>query len=460
MTVAFTGQQVEFLPVEEDGADQAGATPPQQTMAIEFGETVQQALAELFGALEVVEEPAARGQSEEKPKEAVVVAAPMFWVNQPEVLPLEMHLALPAAEAESAVPVAAAAPARDTIVEPAVEKPQTAPRMENNPQAAFAEIDAAFSARVTPNERTVETVPADSFERTTAVIAEPKPIKNPVEPNRRPEPLVTREPSVTPGPSVIKAAPKEFEAPRNETADASSEGTGERGSKQPGERLEAAKVKETAFKPAFRDPQKEETERTTTSRPAAETGVDRRLASSPAASAPAEPRAAARPVIAQAAPAPDLRSIPAPEVARAASNEPIARDFSLRLPNPNADAGNVDLRLQDHAGELRVSVRTPDPALTRDLREGLSNLVGRLEQTGFRTELWVPAAEGSSLGEQHQRRGTESEVFSNSRDGRSQDGFAGREQGGGRERHPQPKWVDELEASFGSSRVSRKGKSR
>src|SRR5207249_2551082 len=50
------------------------------------------------------------------------------------------------------------------------------------------------------------------------------------------------------------------------------------------------------------------------------------------------------------------------------------RDISLKL--TNKDQSSVQVRLSERAGELHVSVRTPDAGLTRGLREGLSDLVG------------------------------------------------------------------------------------
>src|SRR5207249_4483594 len=60
------------------------------------------------------------------------------------------------------------------------------------------------------------------------------------------------------------------------------------------------------------------------------------------------------------------------------------KDISLRL--TDKDQGSVQVRLSERAGELRVSVRTPDAGLTRGLRDGLSDLVGRLEHSGYKAE--------------------------------------------------------------------------
>ena len=64
------------------------------------------------------------------------------------------------------------------------------------------------------------------------------------------------------------------------------------------------------------------------------------------------------------------------------------REVALHL------AGSVDqrveVRLTERAGELRVSVRTSDSELRQGLRDNLSDLVGRLGETGYRGETWRP----------------------------------------------------------------------
>ena len=46
----------------------------------------------------------------------------------------------------------------------------------------------------------------------------------------------------------------------------------------------------------------------------------------------------------------------------------------------------VDVRLTERAGEVQVSVRTPDSQLAGALRDDLAALSARLEQSGFRAE--------------------------------------------------------------------------
>jgi len=130
-----------------------------------------------------------------------------------------------------------------------------------------------------------------------------------------------------------------------------------------------------------------------------------------------------------------------------AQNEPVERaaaavhDISLNLSTKDQ---NVQVRLSERGGELQVTVRTPDSTLSHGLREGLSDLVGRLERGGYRAETWQPA------GSDTKDRGHES-----SRRGFSQQQNAGGK-GSGRQQNSRdsesdsepPKWIGELESSF------------
>ena len=86
-----------------------------------------------------------------------------------------------------------------------------------------------------------------------------------------------------------------------------------------------------------------------------------------------------------------------------------ARQISLKL----AGAGdtNVAVQLRERAGKIEVAVRSGDSQLTKSLQSGLGDLVTRLENQGFKTQAWVPAAGRvaaaapssweSALGQQH-----------------------------------------------------------
>jgi hypothetical protein len=113
------------------------------------------------------------------------------------------------------------------------------------------------------------------------------------------------------------------------------------------------------------------------------------------------------------------------------------RDLSLKLSGPGPE--KVEVRLMERAGEVRVAVHTADLDLRRGLGNGLNELVGRLEGTGFQTETWRPPEaefrQPDSSGRQHQQEG----AFS-----------GGREQGRDQQTdsQSQPEWVDEFEQGF------------
>jgi hypothetical protein len=129
-----------------------------------------------------------------------------------------------------------------------------------------------------------------------------------------------------------------------------------------------------------------------------------------------------------------------------AQNEPAdragqaVREISLNLSTKDQ---NVQVRLSERAGELHVTVRTPDATLTHGMREGLSDLVGRLEHGGYRAETWQPGGDSRDRGQESSRRGF------------SQQQNAGGK-GSGRQQNSQdlesesetPKWIGELESSF------------
>ena len=130
------------------------------------------------------------------------------------------------------------------------------------------------------------------------------------------------------------------------------------------------------------------------------------------------------------------------------------RDISLKL--TNQDQASVQVRLSERAGELHVSVRTPDAGLTRGLREGLSDLVGRLEQSGYRAETWRPADNGSTA--QDQGRENPSQHHSSQQQNGGGSGTDSRQQQNPRDQQQPsaqtPEWVGELESSLQRSNRS------
>jgi hypothetical protein len=125
------------------------------------------------------------------------------------------------------------------------------------------------------------------------------------------------------------------------------------------------------------------------------------------------------------------------------------RDIALKL--TSKDQAPVQVRLSERAGELHVSVRTPDAGLTRGLRDGLSDLVGHLEHNGYRAESWQPTGNGSSSAHD-QAHDSPSHNSSSQQQNGGGSGSGSRQQQNARDhQEPEtqtPKWVGELESSL------------
>ncbi len=48
--------------------------------------------------------------------------------------------------------------------------------------------------------------------------------------------------------------------------------------------------------------------------------------------------------------------------------------------------------LTDRAGKMQIAVRTGDHALAKSMQTDLTELVGRLENKGFKAEAWIPTS--------------------------------------------------------------------
>ncbi len=102
----------------------------------------------------------------------------------------------------------------------------------------------------------------------------------------------------------------------------------------------------------------------------------------PASEAPAAPPAA-----------PPLDPAPA-NLAPPAATTPLATSGIKIAVN---DAGQrVELRVVERAGDIHVTVRTPDAQLATSLRGDLPTLSTRLEENGLHADLWRPASAGNS----------------------------------------------------------------
>jgi hypothetical protein len=124
--------------------------------------------------------------------------------------------------------------------------------------------------------------------------------------------------------------------------------------------------------------------------------------------------------------------------------EPL-RNLSIQLPRSNSDP--VEVRLTQQSGEVHVAVRTADPDFANELREGLPDLVGRLRETGFRTDTWRPASGVPAGGPAPETQNTTSHTHGSD----YQSNSGGSQQHGGQRNQNQqniPRWVEELESSI------------
>ena len=132
----------------------------------------------------------------------------------------------------------------------------------------------------------------------------------------------------------------------------------------------------------------------------------------------------------------------------ATRNGESVHNISLRL--SNGEQGPVQVRLSERAGELHVSVRTPDTGLTRGLRDGLPDLMGRLQVNGYRADTWQPGGNGSHAGEDRGHNAA--------RHGSSQErNGGGNQQQNSPDQQQQdeqtPQWVRELESTIQRSKT-------
>ena len=117
---------------------------------------------------------------------------------------------------------------------------------------------------------------------------------------------------------------------------------------------------------------------------------------------------------------------------------PVSHEVSLRLADGE---NNVDIRMTERAGEIRVTVHTPEGNLANSMRNELPDLVGKLRQTGYHAEAWRPSSPAQTDGER--RSGG---------DNSSQQQWTGARRDGRQQQQQQqqnkPRWVGEWNMSL------------
>jgi len=111
------------------------------------------------------------------------------------------------------------------------------------------------------------------------------------------------------------------------------------------------------------------------------------------------------------------------------------RDITVKV--EGSEMANADVRLSDRGGKIVVSVRSQSPELAQSLRNDLGDLVGRLENRGYRSDTIIPIAGQAS----HNQPGASS-ARETSRSGA--DGGQSRQHRNHQEPRPRPQLVSEL----------------
>ena len=132
------------------------------------------------------------------------------------------------------------------------------------------------------------------------------------------------------------------------------------------------------------------------------------------------------------------------EIAAPAAHADPMRNVLLQLKAD--DNRRIDVRLVERGGELHVSVKSADPALTQRLQDHIPELTNRLDEERFNHDIWMPRLAETNRSESGSNS-SNSFTSGNSGDGNSLNSDAGRRQhGNGQSR---PDWVDLLENQLG-----------
>lgn len=171
---------------------------------------------------------------------------------------------------------------------------------------------------------------------------------------------------------------------------------------------------------------------------------------------------AVRNTIAAAAPAHNAAEQPQAgglaSATKPAAMQPV-RDISFHLAT---DASKVDIQVAERAGKIQVAVRTADSDLGKSLQSNLGDLLGRLQDQGFRTESWLPV----NPGHVNTAGTTMPKEPSNFADGQGRGGQShsdGQANGGGRHsqqdsgRQQQGRWKSQFDALLSPSHRSASG---
>jgi hypothetical protein len=169
--------------------------------------------------------------------------------------------------------------------------------------------------------------------------------------------------------------------------------------------------------------------------------------------APAAPAAAPSVATAHRTEAP----APAAETQTTGAAAPL-KNISLQVNQPGSE--RIDVHVVQQGGEVHVSVHSGDAMLTSGLRQGLSELQSRLEETGYRSEVWRPGAATAPIAATAQGEApTNSSRQGDQHSQQQQQGGSSQQESGRRNQNQsnQPRWVEEMESSLGNGQKSSGG---
>jgi hypothetical protein len=143
---------------------------------------------------------------------------------------------------------------------------------------------------------------------------------------------------------------------------------------------------------------------------------------------------------------PDVAALP--EAGAMSRSEPV-RDLSIRIGN---NPGNqVDVKIQERAGEVHVSVLSSSPSLTSDLRQQVGDLVGKLDRAGYHAETFKPTSSTPSQQTSNQSEQGQDRDSSGGRQQQQQQETAQQQFLGRQKRSNQTQWLQQMNGSFGLS---------
>ncbi|HEX3745107.1 MAG TPA: hypothetical protein VHW09_14285 [Bryobacteraceae bacterium] len=130
------------------------------------------------------------------------------------------------------------------------------------------------------------------------------------------------------------------------------------------------------------------------------------------------------------------------------------KDISMQVNQPGKE--RVEVRVVQQGSEVHVSVHSADATLNSGLRQGLSELQSRLEENGYRSEMWRPGVATAPVA----AAASAQAPTNHSRGGEGQPQHGGSQQESGRRNQNQsnqPRWVEEMESSLDAGTKSTGG---